>query len=60
LAVPNALDRLADGYSSECDHVQKDLHIAQAQLCNYQARIGSPFAHDAYLAKLTTLLEVDL
>jgi hypothetical protein len=54
-AVLNALDRLADGYGLECDCVQKDLHIAQDQLRDYQARIGAPFAHDEYLTKLTAL-----
>jgi len=31
-AVLNALERLADGYSSKCDRVQRDLGIAQSQL----------------------------
>jgi len=54
-AVLNALERLADGYGSECDRVQRDLQIAQSQLRDYQARLGKPFPHDAYLAELTTL-----
>ena len=54
-AVLNALDRLADGYGSECDRVKRDLQIAEAQLRDYQARLGKPFPHDAYLAELTTL-----
>ena len=54
-AVLNALERLADGYGSECDRVQRDLGIAQSQLRDYQARLGKPFPHDAYLAELTTL-----
>jgi hypothetical protein len=54
-AVLNALDRLTDGYGSECDRVQRDLGIAQSQLRDYQARLGKPFAHDAYLAELTNL-----
>ncbi len=29
--------------------------IAQGQLRDHQARLGKPFAHDAYLAELTTL-----
>ena len=29
--------------------------IAQSQLRDYQARLGKPFPHDAYLAELTTL-----
>ncbi len=54
-AVLNALERLADSYGSECDRVQRDLGIAQSQLRDYQARLGKPFQHDAYLAELTTL-----
>ena len=54
-AVLNALERLADGYGSECDRVQRDLGIAESQLRDYQARLGKPFPHDAYLAELTTL-----
>jgi N12 class adenine-specific DNA methylase/trans-aconitate methyltransferase len=54
-AVLNALERLADGYGSECDRVQRDHQIAQSQLRDYQARLGKPFPHDAYLAELTTL-----
>ncbi len=54
-AVHNALERLADGYGSECDSVQRDLRIANSQLRDYQARLGKPFLHDTYLAELTTL-----
>jgi hypothetical protein len=54
-AVLNALERLANGYESETDRVGKDLAIAEAQLRDYQARIGKPFTLDAYLAELTTL-----
>src|SRR5271157_1194648 len=54
-AVLNALERLAGGYGSECDRVQRDLGIAEAQLRDYQARLGKPFVHDAYLSELTAL-----
>ncbi len=54
-AVLNALERLAGGYGSECDRVQRDLGIAQSQLRDYQARLGKPFPHDSYLAELTNL-----
>ena len=54
-AVLNALERLANGYESETDRVGKDLAIAEAQLRDYQARLGKPFTLDAYLAELTTL-----
>ena len=33
----------------------KDLTIAEVQLRDYQARLGKPFTHDAYLAELTTV-----
>jgi hypothetical protein len=54
-AVLNALERLADGYGSECDRVHRDLGIAESQLRDYQARLGKPFPHEAYLAELTTM-----
>lgn len=54
-AVLNALERLAGSYGTECDLVRKDLAIAEAQLRDYQARLGMPFVHDAYLGELTAL-----
>jgi hypothetical protein len=54
-AVLNALDRLAGGYEAQLATARKDLGIAQGQLRDYQARLGQPFAHDAYLAELTHL-----
>jgi N12 class adenine-specific DNA methylase len=54
-AVLNALERLANAYGSECVRVQQDVSIAEAQLRDYQARLGKPFLHDAYLSELTSL-----
>jgi hypothetical protein len=54
-AVLNALDRLSSGYGSECVRVRQDLAIAESQLRDYQARLGKPFLHDAYLSELTNL-----
>jgi N12 class adenine-specific DNA methylase len=54
-AVLNALERLLSGYGPECDRVKQDLTIAESQLRDYQARLGAPFLHDAYLAELTAL-----
>ena len=54
-AVLNALERLASGYGSECVRVRQDLAIAESQLRDYQARLGKPFPHDAYLSELTSL-----
>ena len=54
-AVLNALERLASAYGSECARVRQDLAIAESQLRDYQARLGKPFLHDAYLSELTTL-----
>src|SRR5438445_12351023 len=54
-AVLNALERLAGGYGSECVRVRQDLAIAESQLRDYQARLGTPFLHDAYLSELTSL-----
>jgi hypothetical protein len=54
-AALNALERLASGYGSECVRVRQDLSIAEAQLRDYQARLGKPFSLDAYLSELTAL-----
>ncbi len=54
-AVLNALDRLAGSYQGQCAPPGQDLAIAEGQLRDHQARLGSPFAHDAYLAELTGL-----
>ena len=54
-AVLNALERLAGGYGADCERVRQDLAIAQSQLRDYQARLGKPFLHDAYLSELTSL-----
>ncbi len=57
-AVLNALERLMDSYPSECAAVQQNLEIAQTQLHDYQARVGAPFPHDLYRARLTILRDL--
>jgi hypothetical protein len=62
-AVLNALERLANGYGSECVRVRQDLAIAESQLRDYRERLGKPFPHEKYLAELTDLrdqLKADL
>jgi hypothetical protein len=54
-AVLNALERLASGYGAESVRVRQDLSIAEAQLRDYQARLGKPFLHEAYLSEMTSL-----
>jgi hypothetical protein len=54
-AVLNAVERLARGYGVECERTGKDLDIAQGQLRDYQARVGQPFPHAAYLDRLSGL-----
>jgi hypothetical protein len=54
-AVLNAVERLANGYGSECVRVRQDLAIAESQLRDYQGRLDQPFANDAYLSELTAL-----
>ena len=54
-AVLNALERLATAYGSESVRVRQDLSIAESQLRDYQARLGKPFLHEAYLSELTSL-----
>ena len=48
----DALARLATGYAAECVRVRQDLSIAESQLRDYQARLGQPFPHEAYLSEL--------
>jgi len=54
-AVMNAVERLANGYDSDCTRVRQDLAIAKSQLRDYQERLGKPFLHDTYLMELTAL-----
>jgi hypothetical protein len=54
-AVLNALERLAGGYIGQRESARQELAIAEGQHRDHQARIGRPFAHDAYLAELAEL-----
>ena len=54
-AVLNAVERLAKGYGVECESLRQDMAIAEAQLRDYQARLGRPFAHEAYSSSLADL-----
>ena len=54
-AILNTVERLASEYGSVCTSAKQELSIAEAQLRDYQARLGKPFPHDAYLAELTAL-----
>jgi hypothetical protein len=54
-AVLNALDRLAGSYPGQLASARQELAIAEAQLRDYESRLGQPFAHDAYLSELAAL-----
>ncbi|HUY87413.1 MAG TPA: hypothetical protein VMV10_01635 [Pirellulales bacterium] len=54
-AILNALDRLAAGYEAQLAEAKEDLSIAEAQLRDYQSRIGAVFAHEDYFSQLTHL-----
>jgi hypothetical protein len=54
-AVLNAVERLARGYAGERARTGQDLELAETQLRDYQARVGQPFCHDAYLNQLAAL-----
>jgi hypothetical protein len=54
-AVMNALDRIIGTYPSQLATARPELGIAEGQCRDYQARLGKPFAYDAYLAELTRL-----
>ncbi len=54
-AILNALENLAGSYVMQCESTQKELAIAQAQLRDYQVRLGALFTHASYLSELTQL-----
>jgi N12 class adenine-specific DNA methylase len=54
-AVLNAVERLARGYGVEVERTRQDLGIAEAQLRDYEARLGQPFPHADYLDRLAAL-----
>jgi N12 class adenine-specific DNA methylase len=54
-AILNALERLASEYRHERSRVLENIAIAEAQLRDYRARLGTSFPHEEYLAELTGL-----
>jgi hypothetical protein len=54
-AVLNALDRIIGTYDGQCDKHKEDLSIAESQIRDYQARLGVPFSHEAYLTEVNEL-----
>ncbi len=54
-AILNAVERLADSYGRSCAATRQELALAETQLRDYQARLGAPFPHEDYLAKLSGL-----
>ena len=54
-AVLNALERLAVSYDRRCEELGSELSVAEGQLRDYQARLGAPFPHEAYIAELSGL-----
>jgi hypothetical protein len=54
-AVLNAVERLVNSYGAESVRVRQDLTLAQSQFRDYEARLGKPFPHEAYLSELTAL-----
>jgi N12 class adenine-specific DNA methylase len=54
-AVLNALTRLASTFDERIEATTRELDLARGQLRDYEARLGRPFAHAAYLRELTEL-----
>ncbi len=54
-AVLNAVERIASGYESRIADDRDDLALARGQLGDYEARVGRPFPHDAYIDRLSEL-----
>src|SRR5205807_1644719 len=44
-----------EGFASDIARLRQDLTIAEAQLRDYQSRLGAAFPHEAYCGALTTL-----
>jgi hypothetical protein len=54
-AILNAVERVIGSYGAECAGAENALVLAQGQLRDYRTRLGTDFAHGAYLAALTDL-----
>ncbi|MCA9200268.1 MAG: hypothetical protein KDA87_22165, partial [Planctomycetales bacterium] len=54
-AVLNALTRLANTYPDQLTAAEAKLRLSEKQLTDYQTRIGTPFAHQAFQQELTEL-----
>jgi N12 class adenine-specific DNA methylase len=54
-AVLNSVERTSNAIGTECTRLQQELGVAQTRLRDYEAGLGKPFAHDAYLSSLTAL-----
>jgi N12 class adenine-specific DNA methylase/SAM-dependent methyltransferase len=54
-AVLNALVRVAGSYDERVDAAARERDLARTQLRDYEARVGRPFSHAAYLDELTGL-----
>jgi hypothetical protein len=54
-AILNALERMVSSYGPSCQHTRNELALSEKQLQDYQARLGQPFTHEAYISKLTAL-----
>jgi hypothetical protein len=54
-AILNAVERVIGSYGAECASAENALVLAQGQLRDYRTRLGTDFAHGAYLAALTDL-----
>ena len=46
---------LSPPYDSAAARTQRDLAVAEGQLRDYQARLGTAFPHEGYLSELTAL-----
>ncbi len=54
-AVLNALGRIAESYGERIEANTRELELCRTQLRDYEARLGRPFAHTAYIDELTDL-----
>ena len=54
-AIFNAVERIVQHYDAERDKTRQDLAIAQGQQRDFQARLGTEFAHEGYRFHLKEL-----
>ena len=51
----NALDRLFASYEPTCEELRRELALSETKLRDFEARLGTAFPHERYIAELSAL-----